>query len=83
MLRTTVVAQNPFRRAWRRFSKHMTSRDPLEKHVRMSWIIIEMWKRTQTYIVAGGILVSFLYLQQLENPDLVRTPINDGRSLVT
>lgn len=58
-------------------------RDPNERHLRTGHIALEVLKRMHAYFVALFIVVGAAVYQQFAAPELVRVPVQDGRSLVT
>mmetsp|Transcript_7033 Transcript_7033/g.7942 ORF Transcript_7033/g.7942 Transcript_7033/m.7942 type:complete len:82 (+) Transcript_7033:87-332(+) len=67
--------------AFSRMVQHIKKRDPNERHLRAGHIFLEVMKRFHAYVVALIFVVSATSYNQLYGS--VRTPVQDGRSLVT
>ena len=82
MFRRTITTRFTHQ-SMNRMVSWVKKRDPNEKHLRTGHIAMEVLKRMHAYFLALFIVVAAAVYQQFAKPELVRPPVQDGRSLVT
>lgn len=66
-----------------KWSMNLKRRNPNERFLAMGQLLFDNLKRYHSYFLALGVVMLVTVNRQFSDPEPVRLPIQDGRSLVT